>query len=210
MRSIDSSVMAQLEAGELRPFALLDIELDGTHYRYTDCDVPIIYSSNSYAPRGFSGEPIGYSVAHIVDQCGLEVDNLDDALTSAFVGGNPQGEPVLLLLVVVTASGTIIGTPVTLFDGAIDSWSIHEEKVQITLVNDLIRWSLPTLSLYSASCRWKKFKGTYCGYSGSATWCDRTYARCQALSNTDNFGGFRWLPSMVDKVVWWGRESAWE
>ncbi|GAI73202.1 unnamed protein product, partial [marine sediment metagenome] len=46
-----------------------------------------------------------------------------------------------------------------------------------------------------------------CGYGGGETWCDRTYARCVVLANSDNFGGFRWLPSIVDKEVFWGPQA---
>jgi len=40
---------------------------------------------------------------------------------------------------------------------------------------------------------------------GAADWCDRTYTKCVTLSNTTNYGGFRWLPSIVDREIWWGR-----
>lgn len=34
------------------------------------------------------------------------------------------------------------------------------------------------------------FKGTLCAYAGTETECDRTFARCQQLSNAIHFGGF--------------------
>lgn len=36
-------------------------------------------------------------------------------------------------------------------------------------------------------------------------WCDHSYERCAQMSNSDNFGGFRWLPFLQDKILWWGR-----
>lgn len=39
-------------------------------------------------------------------------------------------------------------------------------------------------------CRYKEFKGNLCGYSGTATDCDRTWERCQELGNQKRFGGF--------------------
>lgn len=97
---------------------------------------------------------------------------------------------------------------IEIFEGLIDSWSMSEGKIEITVANILSQWAQRTLSKHSASCRWKEFKGTECGYAGSETWCDRTYARCEVLSNTASFGGFRWLPSIVDKEIWWGRVPA--
>jgi hypothetical protein len=41
MQIIDSTILAQLAAKELKPFQLLEMVLDGGTYRYTDCDVPI-------------------------------------------------------------------------------------------------------------------------------------------------------------------------
>lgn len=38
-------------------------------------------------------------------------------------------------------------------------------------------------------CRYKPFKGTLCGYAGTATVCDRTLKRCRALSNSNRYGG---------------------
>jgi hypothetical protein len=168
--------------------------------------VPIIFDSNTYSPRGFSFDRVNYGAHFIVDSVEIALDNLDSVMTSIFVGGTPQGSPVKLELVVLDSSYAIIGSAsVTVFEGEIDSWDLDEEKLAITVTSIFSQWSQRTLSKHSASCRWKKFKGTECGYSGGETWCDRTYARCVALANTANFGGFRWLPSIIDKEIWWGR-----
>ena len=204
MRDIDASIVAQLQSGELRPFQLLDMEIDSVNYRYTDCDVPLVIT-NRFEPRGFKFDRIRYSLKTIVDSMTLECDNLDDALTSAFVGGNPQGSEVSLQLTVLDSSYQVVDAPVTWFLGYIDEWKIDEEKLVMTVVSRLARWNQRTLSKHSASCRWKAFKGTECQYAGAEIWCDRSYTRCQVLGNTDNFGGFRFLPSIIDKEIWWGR-----
>ena len=103
------------------------------------------------------------------------------------------------------ASSVAIASSVELFEGLIDSWSMDEGKIHIEVASILSRWNRRTLSRHSPSCRWPVFKGTYCTYSGNGTWCDRTYKRCSALGNTANFGGFRWIPSIVDLKVWWGK-----
>lgn len=105
---------------------------------------------------------------------------------------------------------TIVGLleiipPVTTFRGEIGQWQFDESKVSMTLTNQFAQWNQKTLRMQSSSCSWPQFKGTECGYTGAATSCDRTYARCEQLSNTANFGGERWLPSIEDKEVWWGR-----
>lgn len=206
MRSIDPDIVAELSAQELRPFLLLDMEIDSVHYRYTDCDVPIMVSTDRFDPRGFRIDQVRYSLKTIVDSMSLETDNLDDALTAAFVGGTPQGAPTTLKLVVLDSSLAIIVSPVTWFEGEIDAWGLDEEKISMMVVSELSRWNQRTLQKHSASCRWKEFTGAECQYAGTETWCDRSYTRCTALGNTDNFGGFRYLPSIMDKEIWWGRE----
>ena len=43
-------------------------------------------------------------------------------------------------------------------------------------------------------CRYEEFGGTACGYSGSETECNRTFARCIELGNQARFGGQPGLP----------------
>jgi len=206
MRDIDSNILAELAKQELRPFYLLDMYIDSTHYRYTDCDVPIVFDSNTYTPLGFSIGGVNYSSQNIVDSVDITIDNLDSVMTSIFIGGTPQGSTVTLALILLDSSYAIVGSAsATVFEGTIDTWDLDEERCSITLTSLFSQWAQKTLSKHSPSCRWKEFKGTECGYAGAQTWCDRTYARCQALGNTDNFGGFRWLPSIIDKEIWWGR-----
>jgi hypothetical protein len=206
MRTIDPDTVSLLEAKTLRPFFVLDLEIDGTHYRYTDCDVPLMLDSETYSPRGAKLEPIRYSLGTVVDSMKMRIDNLDSALTAAFVDGTPQGSTVILKLVLVSGGLALpLQYAVTLFEGSIDGWNLDEESVSFTVASELVQWSHKTLAKHSASCRWKEFKGTECAYAGAETWCDRSYTRCAALGNQVNFGGFRWLPSIIDKELWWGR-----
>lgn len=203
MRTIDAAILAQLQAKTLRPFVLLDFDLDGTNYRYTDCDVPIV-STYRYSPRSIKMEAVKYSLGKVVDSVKLEVSNLDSALTDAFVDGTPQGGEVLIKLILLNDSYTAVASPQIFFQGNIDGWSLDEEKLTVTIASEFVRWNQRTLEKHSASCRWKQFKGTECAYAGAETWCDRSYTRCVTLGNSANFGGFRWLPSIIDKEIWWG------
>lgn len=59
---------------------------------------------------------------------------------------------------------------------------------------DVSTWRSPSDRFLKQTCRYGPrhggFKGAYCGYSGAATYCDRSYARCKALGNLIRFGGF--------------------
>jgi hypothetical protein len=59
----------------------------------------------------------------IVDRVELEIENLDSAMTSLFIGGTPQGSLVTLSLVCLDSSNNPVdGSVVTLFQGEIDKW----------------------------------------------------------------------------------------
>lgn len=211
-RSIGSNIIAQLENEELRPFYLLSMDCDGTTYYYTDCDIPITLT-NTYNPLGFNFQPIRYSMNEIVDQATIEIDNVDEVMTSLFVGGTPQGGDVVLSIVVLNSSYNVIdATAVTIFEGEIDSWTLDESKLKVTVTSIFHQWSQNTMMKHSPSCRWSVFNsselgtsGTECASTAGGLWCDRTYERCQTLNNTSHYGGFRFLPSIVDKEIWWGR-----
>ena len=212
MRTISTNILAQLEAEELRPFYLLSMDCDGTVYYYTDCDIPITLT-NTYTPKGFKFQPIKYSINDIVDQATIEIDNVDEVMTSLFVGSTPQGGDVVLSLIVLNASyGIIDSSSITLFEGEIDAWSLNEGRLSVTVTSIFHQWSQHTLSKHSPSCRWKVFNSSTLGTSGiecqstaGALWCDRTFERCAVLNNSSHFGGFRFLPDIVDKDIFWGR-----
>jgi len=107
--------------------------------------------------------------------------------------------------VITETSSISIAASLELFEGIIDNWKMEEGRISVEVTNIFARWQRRTLSRHSPSCRWPVFKGTYCTYTGSGTWCDRSYKRCLTLGNQDNFGGFRWLPSIIDKEIWWGK-----
>ncbi len=211
-RTYSSQIQAQLEAEELRPFYLLSMTISGTSYRYTDCDVPI-HLTNTYNPRGFQFQPVKYSMGQIVDKLTFSIDNLDSVFTALFTGSTPQGSAATLKMVVLDSSYQIVGdSAITLFEGELDSWELTENQLKATVTSLFHQWSQTTLSKHSPSCRWKVFNSSTVGSSGAecastagSTWCDRTYSRCIELSNSTNFGGFRFLPSLVDKEIWWGR-----
>jgi hypothetical protein len=94
------------------------------------------------------------------------------------------------------------------FYGIARGWKIEgDSKVSISVVNEFARWNERTLRPQSSSCAWAfKQAGGECGYVGSGTWCDQSYERCKGLGNQLNFGGDRFLPAVVEKELWWGRE----
>jgi len=97
----------------------------------------------------------------------------------------------------------ILGT-VLMFTGEVDSFELDESEVRMVIGSRFTRWGNQAYNKHSSSCRWKVFKGDECGYAGGQTWCDRSYTRCVVLGATATFGGFRFLPSIENKKIWWG------
>lgn len=209
MLDIDPGIQAQLASGEIRAFTLIRLVIDSVEYCYTECDVPIYFNGSMYLPRGYSLGNVSYSLAKIVDSASFGIDNLDDQLTPAFTSGNAQGSPATIYLVCLDTDYKLIGIypddHVVLFDGTIDDWRSPEGTIELTIASDMAQWHQKTMRMQSSSCSWRVFKGLECGYSGIETRCDRSYARCEALGNTANFGGERWLPSIEDANIWWGQ-----
>lgn len=207
MRDVDPAIVTALEARQITPFLLFRTTIDSIEFCYTDCDVPIVLDGKRYLPRGFDPGGISRSSGNVVDELTITIDDTDSLLTATFLEGDVQGADAVLSLVVLDSALAIVGgVEEILFQGTIDSWTLQAERsVAVTLSSPLVAWNRSCASIHASSCRWMEFKGTRCGYAGSETWCDRSYARCTALANTDNFGGFRWLPSLENKDIWWGR-----
>lgn len=209
-RPIDSTITDVLSGAELTPFHLIDINIGGILYRYTDFQVSIyvdsIPTSGTFDAWSWSFGGTHHSIDSIVDDVDVTLLNLNNLFTPIFIEESVQGSEVNIWSGLLDADGDVIGV-YRIFTGEIDSWDLSEDELSFTVVSELYQWTQKTLKKHSSSCRWRKFKavGT-CNYTGEASWCDRSYARCEALANTDNFGGFRWLPELEDEEIWWGRK----
>jgi len=163
------------------------------------------YSSGdgNYDPRGFEFESINYTLSNVMDDCTLRIDNLDSVLTSIFVDNTIEEQEASVYLGLMDTDDTVLGT-VLMFTGEVDSFELDESEVRMVIGSKFTRWGNQAYNKHSASCRWKVFKGDECGYAGGQTWCDRSYTRCVVLGATATFGGFRFLPSIENRKIWWG------
>jgi hypothetical protein len=210
MRDIDSSITAELSASQLSPFHLLDFTIGDTTYRYTDFQVDLLIDSlapnDMYESHSWEFGGANYSVGTIVDDSSIKLLNINQQFTSLFIEQDIQGSECNIWGGVMDIDGVIIGV-YKIFSGEIDEWTVDEEELNFTVISELYQWTQTTTKKHSSSCRWRKFKGLECQYSGADIECDRSYSRCSSLANTDNFGGFRWLPEIEDKEIWWGRKQ---
>lgn len=207
-RVIDQDILDELETSEITTFHLLEYTVNTTTYYYTDCDIPINYATdgtnvNYYVCRSFTFNNVSYSNNDIVDSCSIRVDNIDSVLTSIFADNIIVEEQAVLSMIVFDDNNAVIGSQ-QIFNGLINDFSLDETELKMTVTSIFAKWDQTSSSKHTALCRWKKFKGIECKYAGTETVCDRTYTRCTTLINTDNFGGFRWLPAIENVAIWWG------
>jgi hypothetical protein len=125
-------------------------------------------------------------------------------LPAALLSADERGALVILKIVGLDTDYQSVGTN-TLWQGQLNGVPrLNERSVTLEIVNEFWMWKKKSLRKSSASCPWQ-FKGAECAYTGAGTWCDQGYARCTALGNTDNYGGFRFIPSIAEREIWWGR-----
>ena len=201
MRNFDPDLIAEIAKEVTSTFFLLELNLASTYY-YTDSDYDIYYNGHNYLSMGFKFSDIAYAANMSVDKVSIDFDNVGLTMSSILLGEDVRNKTAKLSFGCY-GDNVIIGV-VDLFQGIISDWNLSETVAQMTIVNEFILWKKKTLRIAQATCPWD-FKGTECTYSGGETWCDKSYERCTALSNTDSFGGFRFLPSIAEKSIWWGR-----
>lgn len=203
MKTISTAINAQLEAEQFVYFYTVELRLSAITLYYTDADRPVHYSDIRYTPAPLSFADIAYAAALSVDQVTVEFGNASLALSAYLLGEDARNRTIIISQGVMNAAGTVLGLT-NLFQGIVGEWELTEDRATIRALNELVLWRKRPLRTASATCPWV-FKGTECGYAGAGAWCDQSFSRCAELVNQVNFGGFRFLPALMEKQVWWGR-----
>ncbi len=177
----------------------------------TDCDQPIVYDSHTFVPTPLKVE-------------GVQADGASSAANGgrlSIASGGPYWQPLLAEV----AAGTR-DFEVTLWEAWLDPSAFPSpvpdangvRLVAVTRVEGAEwdrEWANFTLGPsadpalgrlpfreYAPTCTYRTFKGAQCGYAGAETTCDRSFARCTALSNTARFGGFTAMPADEVDATW--------
>ena len=212
MRNFDEDFAAEIVKETLSSFILVEFQLASGTYRYTDADHKVYWGSNMFLPKGMEFDTLSSSSSLSVDRTAFTMDNAALDMSALLLGEDVRNRPVILyagMRLSEAGAGRLPGAVTgyvaeEIFRGLLEQWEIKEKTVKVSITNELILWSKKTIRKQSSSCPWT-FKGTECAYAGSEAACNRTYERCVALSNNLNFGGDRFLPSIVQKQIWWGR-----
>lgn len=200
MKTLDPAIITAFESTSYRQAVLLGIEVSGYNLKFTDWDHKLFFSGDKYVPRGMSIKSINYGESNIVSSLSLVLDDVDRGMYETFGELGPGRYPVKLRISVLDELGVILGAYVA-FSGFASQWEYTPGSLRLKVSSIFDQWGRVTISRFSASCRWKVFRGNECKYPGPGAECDRTYSQCVAYENIDNFGGFRWLPSLVNRNI---------
>lgn len=211
MRDLSALVEAATEAEEGKMFWFLELQFDTT-VRYTDADVDLYINTTvsgsdyKFETMPFEIGKIGYSAKSSVDKLKIDIQNVDLTMSATLLNEDIMNKWGLVYIGFYDDDNVLISEPIKVFEGLVSTWKLTEMKASITLVNEFIFWNKKVMRKHQGTCRWA-FKGTECGYSGIESWCDQSYARCETLNNRDNFGGFRFLPDLEERKIYWGKTT---
>ena len=205
MRDLSELVEAAMASEEGKMFWFLEFQFNTT-VKYTDAEIDFYAGGDKFETMPFEIQTINFGAKTSVDKVIVDIANVDLQMSAIFLNEDVMNKWGILYVGFLDTNNVIIGDPIEIFRGLVSTWELNEPTASIVLMNEFVFWNKRTLRKHPPSCRWA-FKGTECTYAGAETWCDRSYARCGALSNTDNFGGERWLPDLMEREIYWGKTT---
>lgn len=154
----------------------------------------IVWNGVTYQAFPFEIEEFSDNTAGEITEFQIKVGNANNIIGSylrvydAYVKNNGF-EPIQVSMSVINTNNLSSATPEIQHLTTLIKPSISYEQVTFTLGGVNAYNKTVHKKMYRNNCRFK-FKSTQCGYSGSATTCNKTYSRCKELSNQTRFGGF--------------------
>lgn len=206
MRTLPSSLITELTGGVNEAnflVYLIDIELATPKY-LTNADQKIYYESKTYEPRGMDFGSVEYSISPTVDKVNVDIDNTDETFSQLLQTTEMRGKRFLMQIAALDQNMAVIGTVIH-FDGILDQINAKKKNFKIDIYNHMILWKkkVPRRT-HQASCTWTFKDAVTCKYAGAQATCDKSYDQCLSYGNSINYGGFRFLPSLATKQIWWG------
>jgi hypothetical protein len=157
----------------------------------------------TFTPIAFKFGDISGSATLAVESIDIEIDDTSKTLAAIVLNEDIRNKWAILSVGAIDSEYVVHVQE--FLRGIIGGWQLYDENtLKITITNELVLWNKKPLRIQMSSCPWV-FKGTECAYSGEESTCDQTYERCRFLGNTANFGGDRFINSLMQKEIWWGR-----
>lgn len=187
-RTINASTVAILDLPTVRTIILVEIVLAGQTLRLCSASQNVTWNGNIYLGNSWLKPIDGVEETTDIGNFGFQLllSSVDVAALSAILNNPNRGEPcsVWLALLSDTASPAIVGAPVLLYKGLVDSCEIDDKienpSVLVNLENDLARFDTSQNFRFSTESQSAVFPG------------DR---------------GFEYLPQLETWSGYWGRPN---
>lgn len=208
--TINPTTQAEAAASQAKPILLFEFYLTAGTQFFTTCDHLVSQGGNTYYPFPLGISEITKSSVGLSDSVTIVLSNVSREISTLLLSESFRGKRVIIRRTFLLADNTV-APPFIAFDGLMDVVIGKEEKdtaiIQATCTTDLAYWqkSIPGRQ-FQATCQ-NEFKDSDCLYAGVETSCNRTWDRCVALSNTNNYTGFRHLPQLENTQIWWGKAN---
>lgn len=189
MIQLSPALRTALDATANRPVDLYELYLEsGTRYYATE---DITWGGHHYLPYVTGRSAIKRFDGGEFDRVSVTLANVDTAIAEILTTEEIEGRRLIIRKI----DRSVTDDSLVLFSGVMERASkIDEMSATITATQLIgsIEHECPSRT-FSQFCPWK-FKGEDCGYAGAATECNKSWARCSELGNTNRFGGFRFIP----------------
>ena len=189
MIQVSAALLAAINSSANQPLDLYELHLDSwTLYYSTE---QIDWGGHSYLPYVESRSAVKRFENGEFDSVTVTFTNVDTALAQILLNNEIEGRRLIIRKV----DRTVSDDSVVLFNGLMDRPGRIDEKTAQVSAKELlgsIDVEVPA-RVFSPTCPWP-FKGAECGYAGTETECNKSWARCSQLGNTTMYGGFRFIP----------------
>ena len=195
----------ELEKDEIIPRKLLKIALDGGSIYILDNET---MQSFSYNGEDYLGAPLTLGEIKKDDNSGVSKLNIKLSNVALSVSGiiGQRGDVITNAPAVLTQVFLDVNTntllpqySLILFAGRCNNLKLDYEEASMDIETSLGGYEIQApIMKYRTTCQVRRFKDCRCGYTGTETKCDRTFARCKELGNEENFRGF---PQMYNELV---------
>ena len=199
---LDENLVTENVWGNEELTAGVFVQIDfATTVRYSDMDVDMYHSGNRYTAAAITVGGFDFGSDLSVDRCTISIQNVDLAMSATLINTDELGATVAVSIGGISSTQRIYDLE-RIFTGELTGYAIAEKTAQLTCSGLMARWMKKTLRTAQATCPWP-IGGTECGYAGDEQ-CSQMYSRCNNLGNHLNFGGFVYLPELMEKKIYWG------
>jgi len=199
MKSLTQALQTEKAKANVTTFFLINL---GGLYGFTDCNVTINYNGLDYLPCPLQVNGFSVSNTSNLDGGSISFGNITNLFSSLVLNNDLRDMEVEIYEQWFDSANTVIDTEVVYIGKVSGRPSLNEQWCSVTVQSHKNPWTIRTPRRRITKTCGFLFKDGDCKYSGGSTTCNKTYENCTTLSNTANFGGFRFLPARGTKFTW--------